>query len=873
MTDTIPDRVPTDLVLSPEHAAYLADHAIPLDVAIEAGARSITAEQDLPLALRWAAREGLPGILFGHASPSGEVAVPQYRPDHPADAQRKYLFPRGCGSVLSVHQRMRCLIGRATKCIIVEGTKQHLAAVAYAPSGTLVIGIQGCGSWSQDGVALPSLDLAARGVESAWIVYDGDLAINHDVWRAGEMLAANLRALGIGEVRYVRLDRLAGRKAGLDDYLASRPDDSRADVLARILSDDQLSTPLPREPRTTGSRQRASIAAVIDMDGGVIRETPTQNLTGQLEPGPVLIEAAARITRTITITDDLMPEAEDDIEHDLEVVIGSGPTQRSYAVRGIPDTKLTDPEWWLRRVPGGAGTRVPRSATSFAVDRQIAAAIRAHEADTAVMCTEYRRTGWVAYGGRMVYLHAGGAIGPDGNTANVRASLPGVYSLIDLPNPAEYSQAQSREALAASWSVLDMLIDPTPWYAEIGHMTYTFAGPMPRTVLWLLGAPGSGKTVVDKTAMSHLAPAFGPRGGSVMVSMDSSAGDIGDSMAGLHQCPLHIDDARDRGALTRAQEAQDTGIELLCRQGYDGGSAGRGRLRLDPVTRRYIRTAANRACAGVTVVGEVLPSARDATSTVERIVSVPVVRDRSLRRGAERQMVDLARSGLPQRATAVLLMWIARRIAALDGDPQRAMDIWIAGLETQRDAIAAALPDQTGVSLTERQAQVAAGPLVGVALHLDIAAEMGALSSARAAAMMSEAGRLISAATARHAEVEMASAGGSSTMLDRLRQVVGGGRYVIERSAHALSPGQEAIGRYTPTSVDGQQVQVVAILPDGAARAIGGKITGEQVTRALRDVAVLGPRGRTTRTVRIDGTQVGCICIPRALWSGSEGGE
>jgi hypothetical protein len=233
-------------VISSLHQLLLATSAVDLAVADEAGVCSIERAAELPEELRWAGRhaDGVPGLLFWWTGAGGR-RVPQYRPDRPLTIDgetRKYLFPKGVELVVWIHPRMAGL-DWIQVVVVVEGTKQYLAAVSAAGPGWLVVGISGCSGWMRDAVPLP--DLAALPIEGARVVtiFDADLATNRAVWDNAQRLGAHLEALGAETTTHVRLP--AGRKAGLDDYLGAVPADRRAAVFERLVAS---AGKLPRAP-------------------------------------------------------------------------------------------------------------------------------------------------------------------------------------------------------------------------------------------------------------------------------------------------------------------------------------------------------------------------------------------------------------------------------------------------------------------------------------------------------------------------------------------------------------------------------------------------------------------------------------------------
>lgn len=234
------------------HAEYLAAQAVDPELARALGVRSLTSREDVAgLSEPWDGWANFPAILFPWTSPDGRVEY-QLRPDNPTeDAQgraRKYVFRKGMIPVLW-HVWPEA---NAERILIVEGTKQCLAAASYAPANSEVYGIAGCRSWQSDGVPIP--DLAVADGRHVVIVLDADAAGNAEVYAAGMGLAEALATEGAASVKFARLP--ASGKAGLDDVLAGRAPDRRAGYLARVI-DGAKPRPADARPRAKKKTQTA----------------------------------------------------------------------------------------------------------------------------------------------------------------------------------------------------------------------------------------------------------------------------------------------------------------------------------------------------------------------------------------------------------------------------------------------------------------------------------------------------------------------------------------------------------------------------------------------------------------------------------------
>lgn len=217
-------------VLSPEHAAYLTSHAIDLDLAVRLGVRSLLSHADNPQEGLWVNWANHPAIVFPWTNEAGEVEY-QVRPDKPTEDKkgrlRKYVFRADMTPVLWAARPVE----DATTMLIVEGTKQTLAAATYAPDDVAVYGIAGCRSWQIDGQ--PIADLMAADGRNVVVALDADAADNPLVYDAGIQLGQALTMEGAAKVTFARLP--GGGTSGLDDVLAKRPEARRTPMIARLI--------------------------------------------------------------------------------------------------------------------------------------------------------------------------------------------------------------------------------------------------------------------------------------------------------------------------------------------------------------------------------------------------------------------------------------------------------------------------------------------------------------------------------------------------------------------------------------------------------------------------------------------------------------
>lgn len=248
------------LPLGPDHVAWLEAHAITSDVARAAGLYSITSVDELPDGTRWAGERGIPGVVIPWRSPLGRVEL-QLHPDSPIEVEGqprpyKYVWPQKRDLILN---QVRAAEG-STRVLLIEGTKQPLAAAGYCPIGTDVYGMHGCRGWLQDGLPIP--DLVVVEDRDVVVIMDGDVATNLDVWDAAEKLGKAAKAEGAKTVRFVILPT-AG-KAGLDDLLARTDPARRARLVDNLLAESVAKLPGKPKAKKRGDSPAARIPASSD---------------------------------------------------------------------------------------------------------------------------------------------------------------------------------------------------------------------------------------------------------------------------------------------------------------------------------------------------------------------------------------------------------------------------------------------------------------------------------------------------------------------------------------------------------------------------------------------------------------------------------
>lgn len=245
--------------LTTEHQQFLIAAAI--DSERMKGVYSVYEPSDLPESLAYLREYAEKGALvFPWTTVTGEV-LPQLRLDFPPtnkDGKKKgYRFPKDSTMVFSVPTGYRDLVvDPEVPLVIVEGTKQHLAAAsALAGCSTpfAVVGISGCRGWhAKGGRPVPCLHQIPLEGRKVYIAFDADVRSNRNVHDAATQLAEALTTEFMAAQVFFVLSSRSG-KDGLDDILGGHPAEKRQRILLRLLEKavpNRIPGRAPARPKT-----------------------------------------------------------------------------------------------------------------------------------------------------------------------------------------------------------------------------------------------------------------------------------------------------------------------------------------------------------------------------------------------------------------------------------------------------------------------------------------------------------------------------------------------------------------------------------------------------------------------------------------------
>ncbi len=837
------------------HQDLLAKSGIPADAAREWGVFSAARPEDLNGTDLDHVKRWVPfptGIVYPLRRPDGTVTY-QLRKDNPElDEQgkplQKYVQARDTGAIINVPAKVAHLTGKAKRVAVIEGTKQTIAATLAAPDDMLVIGIQGCGNFSLDGIPLAVWDDLVSPDAEAFIVFDADWRTNRNVWEAAERLKGHLEtALGVSKVRVADLRKagLAGTN-GLDDFLAGGKD--KADRAARF---ERL---LEKAVKSLGARPAKKAKAkeakndesdhVVDWEHGRIgafydAEVPDgQGGITKKHREDVIADFAALIVESRQIVDDLNPNPNGPylgVEHDLAIAWGGEGTDERFECRvnGVPDGDLRDPRNYLSRTPGGAGT-TRRWKSVTASQAEIESAIRSSSRESAERTTKFSRTGLVARSdGHAGYLFPSGTIVASGAIeTDARAHLRGRYAFISYPDLTGVDEETVRAAVRASFTPLTLLADPSPWVLLVGAAGLSYSGTLMRCVPAIAGEAGSGKTWITHTFATSYGPRFAKED---LGSAADSAKKIPDFAIGLHQHPALLDDLLKTALSVEARSEQVQQLDVVARRVYGGGTAGRGRLRVNKsgVGPSVVEDPADGSCPCIVLIGETMPTAVEADSLAQRLLVVWVKKYRTI--GCEESLYALGAlrdSGQMNVATSSFIAYVCAQADAAGG-----LDEWVSAVDQHRNDIARELMHSVEEFTDPRQGEVLSGVLAGWELRLAHAVAIGALTEADAAEYLDLGERLMTRAAVTHGRSTFGrDVSPAMRMLDRIKGALQG-----RATIGTPSTGQRRIGALvTPRRGDAAGTPCVGLLAGETATVLGmpEKVGAATVSTTLAPLVV-----------------------------------
>lgn len=294
-----------DFNVSPEHAGELEASAIPLQVALDAGVYTASTTAELPEWARWIGDDALPALVYPMTHPDG-TETGQVKPVagsvKASDGRAlKYVSPskdRNPPKLPVVRNT-----NQTSVMLIVEGVKQALATLAWAPPEWSIYRIAGIWSWMSagdgDAPGAPTPHLTAAQGRTVVIIPDADAKSNIRVFDGAVALGEACTAYGAESVKFVRLP--GAGKDGVDDHLARLADDeSRRNLLMSWVKNarprpadlDQRQQKRMRKERNERDHSQAALAPVEAPAGRVAIDVSRDMRDVSIELVDALVEHA-----------------------------------------------------------------------------------------------------------------------------------------------------------------------------------------------------------------------------------------------------------------------------------------------------------------------------------------------------------------------------------------------------------------------------------------------------------------------------------------------------------------------------------------------------------------------------------------------------
>jgi hypothetical protein len=365
--------------------------------------------------------------------------------------------------------------------------------------------------------------------------------------------------------------------------------------------------------------------------------------------------------------------------------------------------------------------------------------------------TVYGHLGWRRIGDRWAFLHAGGAIGPDGMLQDIEVEI-GTDGFLPYQLPALPGASELIDAVRASLALLELGPDTitAPVLGAVYRAPLAEPGPVD-FALHLTGPTGAFKTELAALAQAHFGAAF--HGRRLPASWADTANMLEKKAFLAKDAVLVVDDFAPTGTTADVQRLHRDADRLFRAA---GNRAGRARMRADGGSR-----PTNYPRGLIISTGEDVPSGQ---SLRARLLVLELARGEIRAHALSATQADAAK-GFLAAAMAGYLRWLAPQIddlrANLPGRQAALRDVLVQGAQHRRT------PD------------VAASLVLGWETFLRFAEEAGAVSRPDAARLLNRARSALSD-SAEAQRVHQGSEEPATRFLALLRAAISSGR------AHAV---------------------------------------------------------------------------------------
>jgi hypothetical protein len=495
------------------------------------------------------AQRNTPGLLIPIHGPGGDVVLYQFRPDGPRIKDGKpvkYETPTGARMALDVHPFARDRLGNPTvPLFITEGTKKGDALVSHGVCAVALIGVWNWRGTNEQGgkTALPEWEFVALNERHVYVIFDSDVMLKKEVYAALVRLRGFLESRGAKVALVYLPPGEEGGKQGVDDYLAAGH--GVEDLLA--LATGELRHPPEEEHPTIPYRATSN---------GLVWDRPTAD-----GPVPVpLANFAAKITADVVEDDG----AEVRRQFELEAALGE-----RRVVFTIPAGKFAGMSWFAEQL-GARAVIYP----GLSLKDHARAAIQLISGDVPTRRV-FVHTGWREVNGTWLYLHVGGAIGPDGPVSSMNVELDGALGGYALPDPPDGDEV--RNAVRASLGLLSLAPDEI----MVPLLAAAYRAPLGGTdfSLHLSGPTGEGKSELAALVQQHFGSGLNARH---LVSWESTENAIEGLAFAAKDTVMVIDDFAPTGTSYDIQRWHKKADRVLRAM---GNRSGRSRMRPDTTLR------------------------------------------------------------------------------------------------------------------------------------------------------------------------------------------------------------------------------------------------------------------------------------------------
>lgn len=538
--------------LLPQHAALLTASAINEEVAQARGYRSVEQKARLTELGFSSAQARVPALLIPIRNAQGEIELYQTRADEPRIVNGKavkYEIPAGSRMVLDVPPTCQVNLGNlGVPLFVTEGIRKADAAASLDLCCVALLGVWNFrGSNALGGTtALADWESIALNGRVVYVVFDSDVMTKSGVYQALVRLRAFLQSRH-ANVHLIYLPvGLAGAKVGLDDFLAAG---HSVDDLLALATTDLRAAP--------GSNQ-GTVLPYRETPAGMVWDRPV----GDGSVPIALTNFRARIVAQVVEDDG----AEQHRLFEIEGTLG----HRTPHFR-LPAAVFGPMNWPAEHLGANAVTYAGMGLRDHA-----RVAIQLLSGDVPER-TVYTHLGWREIDNAWIYLHGGGAIGPDGTVHDgIETRLDGPLARYILPDPPTGAALQA--AVRASLRLLEL--GPDRLTVAVLAATYrAVLGPTDFS-LHLAGPTGVFKSELAALAVQHFGAAMDSR------NLPGSWTSTGNSLEALafaaKDAVFVVDDFAPTGSSGDVLRLHRDADRLLRAQ---GNSSGRQRMRADTTLR------------------------------------------------------------------------------------------------------------------------------------------------------------------------------------------------------------------------------------------------------------------------------------------------